>query len=63
MPETAFFYESELKQPRNSLRVGFHDQHKPIYVCAVAERWWQVRTLALPWAYSQTDEGIDPAAN
>lgn len=29
MPQTAFFCESELEQPRNSLRVGFHDQHKP----------------------------------
>lgn len=63
MPEAAFFCESELEQPRNGLRVGFSDQHKSIQACAVAERWWQVWTPALPWTYSQTDEGIDPAAN
>lgn len=34
------------EQQRNSIRVGLYDQHKLIWACAVAERWWQVWTLA-----------------
>lgn len=66
MPGTAFFCESELEQPRKSLRVGFYDPRKP--TCVIAARWWQVWTLALPWATGRQMRAliqlqINPATN